>query len=151
MKINDLLTGMQEIKKNTKSGANGVSSGGVDFQKLLEDQLQGGSPVSPTKPMFETMPVAPLASASPALRVEGLSLSEAAIEDLESFGAALQNKMYSADDLAPYVDAMEDKVVGLLSVKDQLPPGDQLGTLLDRVATVTYLEAAKYRRGDYSV
>ncbi|MDH3360232.1 MAG: hypothetical protein OEL55_05110 [Desulfobulbaceae bacterium] len=147
MKINDLLSGMQGINKNTNIGKNSVTSGGVDFHKLLEDQLQG---VAPSSPVYEAAPVVPMASVSPALRVEGLSLSESAIEDLESFGAALENKLHSAADLAPYVDAMEEKVVGMLSVKDQLPPGDHLGALIDRVATVTYLEAAKYRRGDYS-
>lgn len=45
---------------------------------------------------------------------------------------------------------MEEGAVGLMSVKDQLPADDLLGQLLDRVATVSYLEAAKYRRGDYS-
>jgi len=147
MKIDDLLSGPQGIKKNASGGRPAGSTGGVDFQRLLEEQLQGAAPAAP---VFEAAPVSPMAAVAPGLRVEGLSLSESAIEDLESFGAALANKKISSADLAPYVDAMEEKVVGMLSVREQLPPGDQLGVLLDRVATVTYLEAAKYRRGDYS-
>lgn len=147
MKIDDLLYGPQGIKRNGLLGKTAASPGGVDFHKLLEEQLQG---VAPAAPMQEVAPLTPMANVSPALRVEGLSLSESAIEDLESFGEALKNKTHSAADLAPYVDAMEEKAVGMLSVREQLPPGDQLGALLDRVATVTYLEAAKYRRGDYS-
>ena len=147
MKIDDLLYGPQGIQKNTTGGKAAASTGGVDFQKLLEEQLQG---MSPSTPVRETAAVTPMAAVSPALRVEGLSLSESAIEDMESFGAALENKTLSATDLAPYVDAMEEKVAGMLSLREQLPPGDQLGVLLDRVATVTYLEAAKYRRGDYA-
>ena len=147
MKIDDLLNGPYGIKKNTTGGTTASSSGGVDFHKLLEEQLQGAAPSAPTQTVA---PVTPMAAVSPALRVEGLSLSEAAIEDLESFGAALENKKLSAAELAPYVEAMEEKAVGMLSVREQLPPNDQLGVLLDRVATVTYLEAAKYHRGDYS-
>lgn len=146
MKIDDLLYGPQGIPKKTSVGKSASSSGGVDFQKLLEDQLQGMTSGSPVR---ESAPVVPLAEVAPGLRVEGLSLSESAIEDLEAFGAALENKALSATDLAPYVDAMEEKVSGLLSLREQLPPGDQLGILLDRVATATYLETAKYRRGDY--
>lgn len=147
MKIDDLLYGPQGIKNNTSVGKPAASSSGVDFQKLLEEQLQG---TTSTSPLRESAPLTPLADVSPALRVEGLSLSESAIEDLESFGVALENKDLSATDLAPYVDSMEEKVAGMLSLREQLPPGDQLSVLLDRVATATYLEAAKYRRGDYS-
>ena len=147
MKIDDLLYGPQGIQKSTTGCKGTAAPCGVDFQKLLEEQMQG---VVPGAPVRETAPVTPMAAVSPALRVEGLALSESAIEDLESFGAALKNKINSAADLAPYVEAMEEKAVGMLSVREQLPPGDQLGVLLDRVATVTYLETAKYRRGDYS-
>ncbi len=147
MKIDDLLYGPQGIKKTNTAGKPAASSGGVDFKQLLDEQLRG---VAPAAPGSDVAPAIPVASVAPGLRVEGLSLSEAAIEDLESFGAALENKKIPFADLAPYVDAMEEKIVGMLSVREQLPPGDQLGVLLDRVATVTYLEAAKYRRGDYS-
>jgi len=147
MKIDDLLYGPYGIKKNTTAGKAAASPGGVDFHKLLEEQLQGMTPAAPAPGVTS---LTPMANVSPGLRVEGLSLSEAAIEDLESFGAALENKKLSAADLAPYVEAMEEKAVGMLSVREQLPPDDQLGVLLDRVATVTYLEAAKYHRGDYS-
>ena len=147
MKIDDLIYGPYGIKKNSSAGKTAASSGGVDFHKLLEEQLQGAAPSAPAQGVA---PVMPMANISPALRVEGISLSEAAIEDLESFGAALANKDLSAADLAPFVEAMEEKAVGMLSVREQLPPEDQLGLLLDRVATATYLEAAKYHRGDYS-
>jgi len=147
MKIDDLLYGPQGIKKSNSAGKSSASSGGVDFQKMLEEQLQGMTSGSQVR---EAAPMAPIADVPPALRVDGISLSESAIEDLESFGAALENKDLSATDLAPYVDAMEEKVAGMLSLREQLPPGDQLSVLLDRVATATYLETAKYRRGDYS-
>ncbi|MDH3359319.1 MAG: hypothetical protein OEL55_00470 [Desulfobulbaceae bacterium] len=147
MKINDLLYGPQGINKNNSAGKSEASSGGVDFQKLLEEQLKGATSGSPVQ---ESAPMLPLADVPSALRVEGVSLSESAIEDLELFGSALENKEFSATDLAPYVDSMEEKLSGMLSLREQLPPGDQLGILIDRVATATYLETAKYRRGDYS-
>ncbi|MDH5299232.1 MAG: hypothetical protein OEV91_09465 [Desulfobulbaceae bacterium] len=148
MKIDDLLYGPQGVRKNSSAGKAAASATIIDFQSLLAEQLRGGAPAA--EPAGQAAPLAVAAPVSPALRLEGLSLTETAIDTLESFGSALGNKALSPAELAPYADAMEEEAVGLMSVKNQLPAGDLLGQLLERVATVTYLEAAKYRRGDYS-
>ncbi len=47
------------------------------------------------------------------------------------------------------VEALEEDTGSILGLKEKLPAEDPLAKLLDRVATVSYVEAAKYRRGDY--
>ena len=150
MKVDDLLHGPQGLGKNRTVG-NSAPTGTVDFQKLLEEQLQRASAPAASAGLGETAAIGAAAPVSPALRIEGLSLTETAIDTLDSFGAALADKHLAGADLGAYADAMEEGVIGLMAIRDQLPPGDQLGQVLERVATVSYLEAAKYRRGDYSV
>ena len=45
---------------------------------------------------------------------------------------------------------MEEETSALLDLQEELPQDDPLAKLLNRIATVTYLESAKYRRGDYN-
>jgi hypothetical protein len=61
----------------------------------------------------------------------------------------LNNLEFSARDLEPFVEALENETQSILELKKQLPGQDSLSHLLERVATVSYIEAAKYRRGDY--
>ncbi len=151
MKIDDLLYGPNGIRKDTTTTAKGAAGGGIDFQQLLDQQLQQGAvPAAPVGAPGLIDSVAPVAAVSPSLRIEGLSLTESALDTLDAFGAALANGNVSGADLAPYADAMEEGVAGLMSVRNQLPADDQLGQLVERVATVSYLEAAKFRRGDYT-
>lgn len=118
----------------------------VGFKKLLDDRLRSvaeSSSVASTKTVEAATP-------APGLRLEGLELTEKALDTLENFGTALGNQAIKSSDLEPFVNSLEEETNGLLSIRDQLPTGDPLAGLVDRVATVTYLEAAKYRRGDYS-
>ena len=71
------------------------------------------------------------------------------MDTLESFGSALNNLEFSAKDIEPFVDALENETQSILELKKQLPEQDPLSLLLERVATVSYIETAKYRRGDY--
>jgi hypothetical protein len=84
-----------------------------------------------------------------ALRIESLSVAEATINSLESLGTALNNLRLPAEDLAPLVEALEEETGSILDLKGKLPAEDPLARLLDRVASISYVETAKFRRGDY--
>jgi hypothetical protein len=116
------------------------------FKKLLDDRLRSIAESSRVASVNSVEQVAP----APSLRLEGLELTEKALDTLENFGAALGNQEFKSSDLEPFVDSLEEETTGLLSIRDQLPADDPLAGLVDRVATVTFLESAKYRRGDYS-
>lgn len=142
MKINDLQNThiLGDSQKTTKK-----VSGGADFQKIL-DAKQNASTESATVNSISqngsfSVPVE--------LRLESLQISEKTMSTLESFGAALNNLDFAGEDLEPYVEALEDETRSILELKKQLPVQDPLTQLLERVATVSYVEAAKYRRGDY--
>ena len=90
--------------------------------------------------------VAPIPAA---LKLDGLTLAEDTISTLEKFSAALGNPAFSAQDLEPFAAALEDETAALVSLKNQLPTNNPLAALLERVATASYVEATKLRRGDY--
>ncbi|MDA8163759.1 MAG: hypothetical protein M0017_01815 [Desulfobacteraceae bacterium] len=144
MKINEALQSQQITA--TKQGV-GTAAAGIDFQRLLAGELQkalAGQPVQ------EAAGVVAAPQAAPAVRLEGLAATEETIGTLDAFAGALEDRRFSAEALEPFVSALEENTVSLLAVKNQLPAADPLASVLERVATVAYLESAKYRRGDYS-
>lgn len=143
MKINDIL--LQQTAK--KSSATSRQSSGTNFQDILEGQIRNAGGVDNASGTARTEQSQ---AVSASLRVEGLGLTESAINTLESYGAALGNTSLNSADLEPFVSALEEETAALLSCREQLPLEDPLAKLLDRVATATYLESAKYRRGDYT-
>lgn len=145
MKINENLQSQQIT--STKQPTTSDAAAGLDFQRLLAGELQKGAAGQPTQAAGEVLPGQPV---SPAVRLEGLTATEDTLGNLESFANALGNARFSSEALEPFVSALEGNTVALLGVKNQLPTSDPLGQVLERVATVAYLETAKYRRGDYS-
>ncbi|MEJ2033933.1 MAG: hypothetical protein P8Y63_13060 [Deltaproteobacteria bacterium] len=145
MKINEQLQSQQITGKEQPAG--GLAAG-ADFQRLLTDELQKAVAGQPVHAAGEVTPDQPV---SPAMRLEGLAATEETIGTLDSFAGALGDGRFSAEALEPFVSALEEKTVALLAVKNQLPTADPLAQVLERVATVAYVESAKYRRGDYSV
>ena len=143
MKIDDILSGQQTGNKATGK----KSTSETNFKDLLSNQIQ---PTDGSQPVAGSKAVAPSSTISAALRLEGLQLSEKTIDTLASFGAALENASLTAEELEPFVTALEEETDALLDLREELPQDDPLAKLLNRIATVTYLEAAKYRRGDYS-
>jgi hypothetical protein len=144
MKINDLLhgqkiTGTSTAKQPQETGAN--------FQDMLANRLQSMSETASTTAIQS---VGRTESIPASLRIEGLGISDAAIDTLESFSAALGNRAIAAGALEPFAADLEEKTAAILDIREQLPTNDPLGMLLDRVATTAYVESAKYRRGDYS-
>ncbi|HIJ79251.1 MAG: hypothetical protein OEY01_09565 [Desulfobulbaceae bacterium] len=145
MKINDIYPGQQGLGK-TDTKAN--KAGATKFDDLLRNEMQSLTQSEKTEP---TAQVSPVPNQTPAgLRTEGLTMSESTIDTLDSFSAALADPRFSARDLEPYAAALEDDTAALIEMKKQLPIDDPLAALLDRVATISYLEAAKFRRGDYT-
>ena len=118
----------------------------TEFQKLLDDRLRSISESSKVAAAKAVEPAAP----APGLRLDGLELTEAALHTLENFEAALANVDLKSSDLEPFIASLEEETTGLLAIREQLPADDPLAGLVDRVAAVTFLESAKYRRGDYS-
>lgn len=124
-----------------------ASTTGVDFQDLLRAQLAKVASPDHAQPAPEAVQL----SATPAaVRIEGLTLTEASLNTLEAFGAALANPAIQPEALQPFIGNLEEETAALMAVRGQLPAEDPLAGLLDRVAALTYLEAAKYHRGDYA-
>jgi len=140
---------IQDITQSIRPrGANAAASdAGTEFQLILAREIETSAAAN------QAAATTPVSAASPipsALRLQGLELSETTINTLDSFSAALGNTALKNDDLEPYAAALEEDVAALLSVKNQMPGDDPLAKLLDRVATVSYLETVKFRRGDYA-
>lgn len=142
MKIDGLITSAPEIKRN-KSGA--VSD--FNFQRVLESRLKATAGI---EDVTQTTKVGEPCAASAQTRLNGLTVTETTLDAMESFSRALGNTNFSADDLEPYSSALEEHTLALLTIKDRLPENDHLAKLLDRVATVSFVESTKFRRGDYS-
>jgi hypothetical protein len=143
MKITN-LQGIQNIGQSDQKRSKPIS--GADFKDLLESELLS---VSSSAAAGSATQISSASQDTPGLRIESLSVAEATINSLESFGSALNNLRLPAEDLEPLVEALEEETGSILDLKGKLPAEDPLARLLDRVATVSYVEAAKYRRGDY--
>lgn len=142
MNIDDLRA-IQNVGTPAKNSSKPVS--GAEFRDLLEAQLQsmaGPTPATSAKHTEAT-------TVSPTLRIESLSVAEETINNLESFGRALGNMDFRGQSLEPFVETLEEETSSILALKDQLPADDPLARLLEQVATVSYVETAKFRRGDY--
>ena len=143
MKITTIIPGQQNASTTTTGS---TPAKGASFQEILAQELTAAKS-TPTAP---AMAAAAVAAPSPAaLRLDGISLAEETINTLEKFSAALGNPSFSAQDLAPFASALEDDTAALVALKNQLPENNPLAPLLERVATASYVEAAKLRRGDY--
>ena len=143
MKITTIIPGQQNA---STSSTGSTPAKGASFQEILAQELTAAKS-TPTAP---AMAAAAVAAPSPAaLKLDGISLAEETINTLEKFSAALGNPSFSAQDLAPFASALEDDTAALVALKNQLPENNSLAPLLERVATASYVEAAKLRRGDY--
>lgn len=130
------------VDKAKKSG----QSSAIDFRHLLQSQMQEVHDISDTS---QIAPVQERQQVDPELRMQGVQLTETAIASLESFAAALEDANLQVKDLEPFITALEEENLGLLDIKEQLPKDDPLAKLIEQVAAATYMETAKYRRGDY--
>lgn len=144
MKIQNIQSGPQGLQQSSPSLNTSVSD---SFQKLLESKIEASVKAQGTKP---TTPVDFKMQPDAALRLEGLSLTEKTLATLDSYGLALESRTVKPEDLEPFVAALEEETAAIIDLKQELPSEDPLAKLLDRVATVSYLESVKYRRGDYS-
>ena len=145
MKINEIKIS-QPAGNHTEKSAN--SSGSIDFRSLLENKLHATQEIDPVSGVN---PVSPMREEGMAtLRMDGLAVTESAIEHLEQYTAALADTDLAERDLEPFVSALEEETLALLEIRSHFSEDDSLAMLLDRVATVTYLETVKYRRGDYT-
>ena len=143
MKINDLLSGQQTGNKTSGQPKQAAEQ---NFKELLNNQIQ------PAAGPLDTSAVKQIThnpGVSATLRIESLALTEKTINTLESFGTALADPNLAAEDIEPFVVEIEEEVQALLGLKEEMPQKDPLAKLVDRVATIAYLESAKYRRGDY--
>ena len=142
MKITAITPGQQDVSTIGKGSA---SATGPSFQEILAQELAAAKSTATTG-------MAPVSAAAPipaALKLDGLTLTEDTITTLEKFSAALGNPAFSAQDLEPFAAALENDTAALVSLKNQLPANNPLASLLERVATASYVEATKLRRGDY--
>jgi len=121
--------------------------GGGQFQQLLETHMRPAVKVEAPSAIAGVTAPAPV---DPAVRIAALELSERAINELEDYQKALGNLELKPDDIEPHVAALEERVIGLLELREQIPADDSLAVILDRVCTSCYLETVKFRRGDYS-
>lgn len=134
---------------NTTAAGKAAKSGqtsALDFRHLLQAQMEGMPEVRAAAP---TAQVEERQQGNPALRLQGVRMTETTIDSLEAFATALDNAGLSSQDLEPFITALEEVSQGLLDIKEQLPANDPLTALIEQVAAAAYLETAKYRRGDY--
>jgi len=143
MKITDLKN--QRISGKNKTKKSSVPARG--FFDLLTEQLGPPAEVSTAPEVISTSEASLLA---PRTRLDGVKLSESSIDLLEHFGKALGNLQIKAEDITPLLEALEGDTTALLDIKEQLPQNDPLALLIDRVTTISYIEAEKFRRGDYN-
>jgi hypothetical protein len=139
---------IQEIFQSIRARGTAAAptAGATDFQQVLAQKIATSAAASQTA---ATAPSS--ASHIPAtLRLHGLELTESTINTLDSYIAALGNSGIKIHDLEPFVAALEEEVAALLEAKSQMPGNDPLAKMLDRVATVSYIETVKFRRGDYA-
>lgn len=144
MKIQHIAGQTPVVSPTTTQPASGRA---VDFQNLLASRLaamQESAPTTASRPTAALSAIIP-----PALRLAGLDLTETTLDTLDAYGKALGNTAIDGAGLEPFIAAMEDETAGLLDLKQQLPIDDPLAKMLEQVATVTFLESAKFRRGDY--
>jgi hypothetical protein len=142
MKITAITPGQQDV---SALGKNSASTTGASFQEILARELAVAKSQA-TPAMAAASAAAPIPAA---LKLDSISLTEDTINTLEKFSAALGNPAFSAQDLEPFAAALEDETAALVTLKNQLPGNNSLSALLERVATASYVEAAKLRRGDY--
>ncbi len=143
MRISDLKNQRISGKSKTKKSQT-IDNG---FFDLLTDQLTPPAETAPTSATTAALAASSLPSGT---RLNGVRLSESSIDLLDNFSKALGNLELKADDLAPMVEALEGDTTALLDIKEQLPDGDPLATLIDHVITISYIETEKFRRGDYN-
>lgn len=144
MKIHDIKANRPS---ESKSGKKTKTSGATSFFDLLSDQI---APSQETIPAPRPEQITETADVPTQLRFQGISLSEETINLLETYSKALANLNLDINDLVPIIEAMEGDTTALLDIKEQLDPSDPLAQLIDHVTTISYIEAEKYRRGDYS-
>lgn len=145
MKIENLNS--QIIKPQTGQDRNQKPVSGSDFQTILRERLQETkTSTTAVTPGQEINP----AQFSPEFRIKSLSTSEAAIDTLDSYKNALANRAFKNSHLESYIEDLEEKTLALQDLKENLPSDDPLEKLVDQVAALSYIETAKYRRGDYS-
>lgn len=142
MKITSVIPGQPDASPVNKNSA---APSGPSFQDILKQELAAAKSSSNS----ETPTVSATTPIPAALRLDGLALAEDTINTLENFSAALGNSSFSAQDLEPFAAALENDTAALVSLKNQLPENNPLSALLERVATASYVEATKLRRGDY--
>ena len=142
MKITAITPGQQDV---ASLGKNSTSTTGSSFQDILAQELAGAKSQD-TPAMTPASPAAPIPAP---LKLDSISLTEDTINTLEKFSAALANPAFSAQDLEPFASALEDETAALVNLKNQLPGNNPLSALLERVATTSYVESVKLRRGDY--
>ncbi len=138
------LTGKPVVEKKSPSKTKASPPG--SFFDLLSEQLL---PAEEPQALSGPSALSPETPVAPELRLAGVSTSESAIGLLESFSQALGDLKFSSRDLLPLIEALEGDTTALLDIRAQLPPHDPLARLIDRVATVSAIEAEKFRRGDY--
>lgn len=145
MKI-DKISGIEQ--NITAPGKPAGAASGLSFADLLNREL---SAASASTEVAGLSGVSRASEVSAGLKVESLGLIENTIATLEKFSASLADSAFSPQDLAPYAAALADESAALMDLKKQLPADNPLAAILERVATVSYVEAAKLERGDYRV
>ena len=144
MKIHDINQANQLSKPyiTDKTGSNQ----GISFHELLESQLDRASKGFDAQ---SPQPVTDVSPVSTSLRLESLSLTEQTLQTLEHLEMALNNNALPANNLEPIISSLEENTAALVAYKNQIDEQDPLANLLNQVATTTYIETVKYRRGDY--
>jgi len=143
MKINTINGSQPNIHSSTKTAGAGS---GISFQDILNREI---STASASAGVAAASNVSQVSQVAAGLKVESIGLIESTIETLDKLSASLADPAFSSKDLEPFAAALADESAALMDLKKQIPAGNPLAPLLERVATASYVEAAKLERGDY--
>ncbi|WP_456434344.1 hypothetical protein [Thermosulfuriphilus sp.] len=138
MKIEKTLfpKGLEPTKGASTKGQTGPS-----FEEILGKKLSEGQPSLSIPPAT----IAPLISLAPE-EVEGLRRAEEVLDILDNIARLLDQRPISGQ--AP-AQGLEDQSWELAQLVKDLQPGP-VRSLIEEVAILASVEAAKIRRGDYS-
>mgnify|MGYP001111081476 CR=1 FL=1 len=81
-------------------------------------------------------------------KIKALSLSEQAVDMLDSYAKSLSDPAQTLKQIAPVVDELEAMRSSILEARSFLADSDRLKGVMDDVASAINTEVLKFRRGD---
>ena len=143
MKINDLSLIQNLLPTASRPKANkGL------FAQCLNEALTGQRQESMAQAATGTVSSSRLSGVTSATQAP-VKMVENALSHLDAFKDALARPDQSLKNLAPLVKGLETDSLRLTDLAKKLPQDSPVRSLVQETATLAYMEAFKFNRGDY--